>query len=162
MKHVAYVATKSKVMDTTQHLPPRVGAAMIVISQSSFLHECSNMKISNTMEELNKVILRGIVGSFRKSTIQGRQFVHLSVVTNRIAQRDDEKITIESTWHSVESWSVSDEVLATLEKGSRVEIEGRLRNSRYTTDSGEDMTTTVIVATSLKVIPDGTIVKMEE
>lgn len=120
------------------------------------------MKISNTMEELNKVILRGIVGSFRKSTIQGRQFVHLSVVTNRIAQRDDEKITIESTWHSVESWSVSDEVLAALEKGSRVEIEGRLRNSRYTTDSGEDMTTTVIVATSLKVIPDGTIVKMEE
>lgn len=99
------------------------------------------------MEQLNRIEIRGVVGSVKFSVINERQMARFSVVTN-YAYKDKEGVpVIESTWHNVvafEGRNIKD--LTKIERGSRIQVIGRLKISKYTGMDGIDKTTVEILA----------------
>lgn len=107
------------------------------------------------MEQLNKVILRGIVGSVRIINIGDRKGARMTVATNLAYRGQDGCCIIETTWHNVTAWEgqgIHD--LDILCKGDRVEVTGRLKNQRYTTSVGEDRYSTEILAHTVNLLTD--------
>lgn len=87
------------------------------------------------MEQLNRVELRGIVGSVRESKVGNMILVKLTVATNFMYKDKDGNVVLETIWHSVEKFfDRSPEI----KKGDKVYVLGRLRAQRYTRESGEE------------------------
>lgn len=107
------------------------------------------------MEQLNKVQLRGIVGSIRIQNVGNSKFARLTVATNLAYRGQDGCCIIETTWHNVTAWEgkgIHD--LDKFEKGSKVEVVGRLKNQRNTTSDGEDRYSTEILAHTISIITE--------
>ena len=107
------------------------------------------------MEQLNKVMLRGIIGSIRIQNVGNSKVARFTVATNLAYRGQDGCCVIETAWHNVVAWegeNIHD--LDKLEKGSKVEITGRLKNQRYTTADGEERYSVEILAQKLAVITE--------
>lgn len=105
------------------------------------------------MEQLNKVILRGFIGTARTTNVAGTSMIRMSVATNLAYRGQDGCAVIETTWHNVIAFAGKDICdLNTLGKGDKVEVTGRIRNQRYTTADGTEASTVEIVATRLSKI----------
>ena len=105
------------------------------------------------MEQLNKVELVGVVGAVRKDRTGNNLTAHFSVVTNYTYKDREGQPVIETTWHAVRAFSGKDvNCLEALDPGARVKVVGRLRNCRYTDNTGADRTATEVYATSLKIL----------
>ena len=99
------------------------------------------------MEQLNRVELRGIVGSVRIQMISGANVARFTVATNFAYRDKDGNPTIETTWHNVTAWeSKENRGLDKLEKGSKVYLVGRLRNQRFIGADGAERTFQEILA----------------
>lgn len=98
------------------------------------------------MEQLNRVTLRGIVGSVRESKVGGQVITRLTVATNYAFRAQDGTPVIETTWHNVSMWS--DAPLG-IQKGDSVEVVGRIRNQRYVNAAGVDCTYVEIIASNV-------------
>ena len=105
------------------------------------------------MEQLNKVELRGSIGSVRIQNICDTQMARFSVATNYCYKNNSGEAVIETTWHQVTAFR-NDKMpdFSTLTKGAGVEVKGRLRNSRYTDSNGEERIMTEIIASEVKVL----------
>ena len=100
------------------------------------------------MEQLNKVELRGIIGSVRVSDVGDRKCIRMTVATNLAYKGADGCAVIETTWHNVLAFEGGEVCGAeSLSKGDHVNISGRIRNVRYTSSEGKDMTASEIYAT---------------
>ncbi len=107
------------------------------------------------MEQLNKIELRGTVGSVRLQTYNDSLVAHFTVVTNFAYKDRDGSPVIDATWHNVTAWEGRDiPDLRSLEKGSKVYILGRIRNQKYTASDGTDRFSTEIVARRLVFVDD--------
>ena len=89
------------------------------------------------MEQLNSVILRGIIGNARIQNIGDTEMARF----------------IETTWHQVTAFK-SEKMpdFFTLVRGAGVEVKGRLRNNRFTDSSGVERTVTEILAQEVTLI----------
>lgn len=99
------------------------------------------------MEQLNRIEIRGVVGSVKLSIVNEKQMVRFSVVTNYAYKDKEGAPVIEETWHNVvafEGRTLRD--LSKIEKGSRIQVIGRLRMGKYTGMDGIDRTTVEILA----------------
>lgn len=84
------------------------------------------------IEELNRVELRGRVGSVRVNPLEDGFAVMFSMATNYVFRLKGEKYdTIEITWHNVEYFAESKEELERLERGAVVHVVGRIRMNKY-------------------------------
>lgn len=107
------------------------------------------------MEQLNKVCLRGFLGSVSIYNGAGRTMARMSVGTSHAYKAADGTPVIDTEWHRVICWEgkyISG--LQELQKGSRVQIEGRIHYGKFT---GEDMVEhfyTEILASKLEVLPE--------
>ena len=105
-------------------------------------------------EYLNRVELRGIIGYEPKVFVVGESKVaRFSVATTESFKSRNGEPREEITWHNVSAWSdrnVADFDL--LHKGTFVYLKGRLRNQRYTDNTGTERNITEIVALSLEVV----------
>lgn len=115
------------------------------------------------MEMLNRVQLRGIVGSVSITDVQDVKNVRLSVCTNYCIKDKNGNAIIETTWHHVTAWTGNSatNAAADLKKGDKVEIEGRLRQKRYVNAEGEDRTFTEILAQKVTLL-DGNTLSLQE
>lgn len=105
------------------------------------------------MEQLNKVELRGVVGSVRLQKIGNTQVANFTVATSLAYKDRSGSPIIETTWHNVTAWEGRDvQDLGLLERGSKVQIIGRLRNQRYTGADGIERSTTDVLANKLVLI----------
>lgn len=105
------------------------------------------------MEQLNSVTLRGVIGSVRVHDIQDRKVAHFTVATNFAYKGAGGEAVIETTWHNVTAWSGGKNAdLADLQKGQAVEVQGRIRNQRYTATDGTERYTTEILAREVTVL----------
>ena len=86
------------------------------------------------MEQLNSVILRGIIGNARIQNIGDTEMARFSVATD----------------HAFKNDKMPD--FSTLVKGAGVEVKGRLRNNRYTDSNGVERTMTEILASQVSVL----------
>lgn len=88
---------------------------------------------------VNKTILLGNLGADPelRYTQTGQAVINIRLVTNELVPaKDGEKKEI-ATWHSVVAWGKLAEILAkSLEKGSRIYVEGRISNSTYNDKEG--------------------------
>ena len=107
------------------------------------------------LQQLNKVQLRGHIGSIKVLTVGCSKVAKFSVATNYAYKDAQGYCVIETTWSNVVAWEGKDITdLSQLQKGDRVEITGRLRNQRYTISEGEDRYTSEILAQTLRALGD--------
>lgn len=107
------------------------------------------------MEQLNKIIVRGTVGSNRFNLYDGVGNNRFSVVTN-FAYRDREGVPqMDEFWHNVVAWEgrgVSLEDLKRITTGRIVQVEGRLRLNKFVNTEGVERQSNEIVASKLSII----------
>ncbi len=98
---------------------------------------------------LNKAQLIGFTGADAeiRTTPKGKKVAVLRVATSRYTKKGDERQDF-TTWHQVEIWSPA--TVTWLEsrpllKGSKVYVEGEIRNERYTDKEGQEHYYTKVV-----------------
>lgn len=96
------------------------------------------------MEQLNQVSLRGTIGGVNLSNVGGKTMQKLSLATNYVYKDKDGYSVIETTWHNLVFWG--DDVF---QKGDKVEVSGRIRNTRYTDKNGEEHYATEIIVSKI-------------
>ena len=105
------------------------------------------------MEQLNSVILRGIIGNFFFNDTATTEMARFSVATDHAYKNRSGEAVIEVTWHQVTAFK-NDKMpdFSSLVKGTGVEVKGRLRNNRYTDSNGVERTMTEILASQVSVL----------
>lgn len=114
------------------------------------------------MEQLNRVVIRGIVGNVRLTTVGETKVARMSVATNYAYRAKDGSCVIETSWHMAvlfESNGITG--LEEISKGDKVFIVGRLRNQRYTGADGVERTSTEILAQKFERIVTDEPLRME-
>lgn len=107
------------------------------------------------MEQLNKIELRGVIGSVRTQSSGETKMARLTLVTNYAYKDKDGAAIIDSSWHNVVAWEgkyISD--LDKIARGSKVYVIGRLRYNKYSGVDGVERIATEIVANRLSLIDD--------
>lgn len=103
------------------------------------------------MEQLNRIELRGIVGSVYVKDFGNAKVANFSVATNYCFKSKDGTPVIETTWHRVVAWEGENiQDLDKLMKGSSVHVLGRLRNQRYTAADGSEKSVVEIIANKVE------------
>ena len=107
------------------------------------------------MEFLNQIKLRGVVGRSEISTFQSGQVCNFSVVTDYSTMDREHNPVIESTWFNVSCWGGREGVpdLYAIQKGNWVQVIGRLRMRRYTTQENEEKTIYDVLARKVDLLP---------
>ena len=105
------------------------------------------------MEQLNSVILRGIIGNARIQNIGNTEMARFSLATNYAFKNRSGEPVIETTGHQVTAFK-NDRIpeLSTLDKGVAIEVKGRIRNQRYTDANGIERHVSEVIASQLKVL----------
>ena len=107
------------------------------------------------MEHLNKIELRGIIGSVRVQNVADTKVANFSVATSHAYKSQDGSPVLETTWHNVVAWEGGQiQNLDQLKKGSSVHICGRLRNRKYTASDGTERAVCDIIAGTLELVAD--------
>lgn len=105
------------------------------------------------MEQLNKIELRGTVGSARLQNFNGKNVLHFTVATNYVYRVKDNEAAIETTWHNVCAWDGKDiPDLSTIEKGTKVYVRGRIKSQKYTDSEGNERYTNEVAARCINLI----------
>ena len=114
------------------------------------------IKTSKLMEHINKVEIRGNVGTVRMNEYNGKKVANFSVVTDFLYKSREGIPLSETTWHNVVAWSGKDIAdLSLIAKGTQVHITGRLRASKYTSADGVEKFFYEIMANRLQIVTDG-------
>jgi single-strand DNA-binding protein len=107
------------------------------------------------MEHLNKIELRGIIGSVYVKDFVNAKVANFSVATDYCYTAQDGTKVIECTWHRVIAWEGNQiRNLTQLKKGSAVHVIGRLRVQRYTGADGCDRTAYEILASTVELVDE--------
>lgn len=105
------------------------------------------------MEQLNRIELRGIVGSTRLQNYQGRNVIHFSLATSYVYKNKMGEPVIETTWHYVNAWdgkSMPD--FSLIEKGSKLYVTGRLKSQRYVDNEGVERVNYEVSASQINIL----------
>lgn len=117
---------------------------------------CSrNLNRKTDMEQLNRIELRGTVGSVRLQTFSDNMVARLTLATNFAYKDKEGAATIDTSWHSIlarEGRNIHD--LDKITRGTRLYVQGRLRYQKYVGNDGIERTSADIVASRV-VILDG-------
>lgn len=105
------------------------------------------------MEHLNRIELRGRVGTIRTNEVNGSRVANFSVVTEYLYKTRDGNAVSETTWFNVTAWNNKDMPdFNELSKGMPVYVSGRMRTSRYTTAEGIEKQFYEILANKVRYI----------
>lgn len=105
------------------------------------------------MEQLNRIELRGVVGTVKSQIINGSRMSRFSIATSR-AYKDREGVAqIDTTWHNVIAWeNDKNQDLDKIRTGSKVHAIGRLQTQKYVGGDGVEKTYFEVVASKVEVI----------
>ena len=108
-----------------------------------------------TMEFLNRIELKGVVGRADVNSFNGNHVCNFSVVTEASAVDREGNSTVESTWFNVSAWNgvkgIQD--LSEIQKGSWIRVVGRLRLRKYVSQDGIERMSVEIPARIVERIP---------
>lgn len=105
------------------------------------------------MEQINRIELRGMVGSVNTQTYPQGKVSHFTVATNVAYKDKNGGPVIETDWHNVTAWEnkgIFD--LDKLLKGSKVYVMGRMQYPKFTGSDGLEHTRPEILASRLVII----------
>ena len=107
------------------------------------------------MEQLNKVELKGIVGSVRIQTYEESRMARIGLATNYAYKDREGTAVIDTSWHNVIAWEGRNiQGLEKIGKGTKLHVIGRLRYQNYTGVDGIDRVGTDILANQVQIIDD--------
>lgn len=106
------------------------------------------------MEQINRIEIRGNVGSVNTQTYPQGKVSHFTVATSNAYKDRNGGAVIDTVWHNVTAWENKNGItdLDLLEKGSKVFVTGRLRYQKYTNSEGVERTTCEILASRVQLI----------
>ncbi len=107
------------------------------------------------MEQLNRIELRGNVGTVKYTPGGNPPFAHFSLATSKAYRGKGGEAIIETQWHNVvafEGRNIKD--LEKLTKGAKVYVVGRLKDNRFTGSDGVERTVTDVIANRISFIDD--------
>jgi single-strand DNA-binding protein len=104
------------------------------------------------MEMLNRIQLRGFVGSCKVTRVADTRVARVSVATDHCFKDRSGTPVIETTWHNVTAWEKEGIDLDNIGRGDMVEVTGRIRMNRYTNSDGVTCQTAEVLANELKVL----------
>ncbi len=102
---------------------------------------------------MNKIMLIGNLGRDPEMNVtsDGTPFTRFSLAVNRRTKSSGNDRKDETEWFNVVAWRQLAEVCnAYLQKGSKVYIEGRLTQRKYTDKNGVERTTVEVVASDVE------------
>lgn len=106
------------------------------------------------MEQLNRIELRGHIGTVRFSEFGDRTVCHLSVATNAIYRNQSNAPVEETTWHTCTVWSNrKNPDLSILKVGAMIHVVGRMKNSKYTGSDGQEKYSSEVNVSDFEIIP---------
>ncbi len=103
--------------------------------------------------QLNRVELRGNIGSVRRTKNGETETTRFSLATNYVYRAKDGSPVIETSWHNIVAWpgkNMPD--LNLLDKGMGVYVTGRINSSKYTAADGTEKIGFEIVASGISII----------
>ena len=111
-------------------------------------------KINWIMEQLNKIEIRGNVGSVNILKVGNTRVAHFSVATNFAYKDRNGEPVIETTWHNVTAWEGTKGIppLDTIAKGFPINVTGRLRMQKYLAGDGTERTSYDVIANSIEMV----------
>lgn len=102
---------------------------------------------------MNRIEIRGIVGSARFQTFQDRNVCNFSVATSYVYKNRNGEPVIETTWHNVNAWEGRNfPDLSKIEKGTKVYVVGRLKSQKYTDADGVEHYSYEVSASQLNIL----------
>lgn len=109
------------------------------------------------MEQINKIILRGLVGNASFRSYDGKGQSRFSVATSYAFKSREGQPNIETLWLQVIAWegrNVSLQDLQNLDKGLVVYVEGRLRLNKFVNTEGVEKQSHEVIANYLRIEDD--------
>ena len=106
------------------------------------------------MEQLNRVELRGTVGSVYVKDFGNTKVANFSLATNYVFKDRDGCPVIETTWHRIIVWQEQCPNLDIIQKGAQLHILGRIRRLRYVGADGVERQTVEIVANRIHLLKE--------
>ena len=104
------------------------------------------------MEFLNRVELRGIVGSVNVTEVGGETAVRFSVATDHSYKGRNGELIIETTWHNCTAWSSTAPECTKLKKMDTIHLKGRIRATNYSSADYGVRAVTDIFVNSLEIL----------
>lgn len=105
------------------------------------------------MEQLNRIELRGNVGTIRVQTVGSTRVAKISLATNYVYKGRDSEPVIETTWHYITAWEGKNMPdLGKIQRGDKLYAFGRIRSQRYTGSDGVERTAYEVLASKLQLI----------
>ncbi len=107
------------------------------------------------MEQINKIELRGLVGSVKLQEVAEKKVARITVATSMAYTDRSGAAVIDTQWHNVNAWEGKRIVgLEKLKKGDRVWVTGRIRYNKFTGMDGLEHNSTEIIANRLSILDD--------
>ena len=107
------------------------------------------------MEHLNRIELKGRVGTVRANEVNGNKVVNFSLVTEHLYKTREGNPASETTWFNIAAWHNKDMPdLDRIVKGMPVYVAGRMRTSRYTTAEGVEKQYFEILANKVRFLTE--------
>jgi single-strand DNA-binding protein len=123
------------------------------------LHRTNKPKI---MEQINKIELRGLVGTVKLQVVGEKKVARFTVATSLAYNDKTGAAVIETQWHNVNAWEGKYiNCLERLRKGDKVGLIGRLRYTKFTGSDGQEHNSTEILANRLIIIEDEDVLQCE-
>ena len=114
------------------------------------------------MESLNRVELKGTLGSINLTQVGDKKHARFSVATDYAYRNKDGEAVIETTWPNVAAFEgkyVQD--IEKLETGKPVKVTGRLQIQRFTGMDGIERTSVDVICSRLTILPEDTEMQYE-
>lgn len=104
------------------------------------------------MEQLNRIELRGTVGSVYVKDFGNTKCANFSMATNYAFKDREGCPVIETTWHRVIAWQEQCPDMGIIQKGAQLHVQGRLRMRRYVDADGKDRDYVEVFASKVEAI----------
>ncbi len=107
------------------------------------------------MEFLNRIEIKGVVGSIRTTTLDNKQAVRFSLAAEYSYKAKDGMYVVETTWFSVmgfESDGITHSTIENIKRGNNVYVVGRVRQQRYVDGNGIEQSQNEIMAQTVSII----------
>ena len=107
------------------------------------------------MEFLNRIEVKGVVGSSRTTTVANIQTVNFSLATEYCYTDKSGMGVVETTWFTVRGFKgegISQETIDNLNRGRNVLVIGRIRQHRYVDGNGSEQIRDEIIAQEITII----------
>jgi len=114
------------------------------------------------MEQLNRIELKGAVGSVRIRQVGEKSVASISLVTNFAYKDKDGEPVIEATWHNICAWEGRGIMkLEEVRRGTPLHVIGRLRSHRYTGNDGQERIVPEVLAYRMQALESDTQLQCE-